>query len=233
MTPERWRSTCAYLNEVFGREDDHLADLTRRASAEGLPSIAVSADVGRLLGLLTSMASDGRGALLALELGTLAGYSGTWIARALAPGGKLITVEPVEEHAEFARRGFERAGLEGRVEIVRAPALEALPVLARRFGRESFDLMFFDAIKSEYLRYFALAEPLLRPGGLLIADNTLGGGDWWIDAVSGTNASRDTVDRFNRHLAEHPGFASACVPIREGVLIARKLGSSDPKGGNQ
>ena len=83
MTPDRWRYLGAYSREVFGREDDHLAGLMTEGVAAGLPDIAVSADVGRLLMILTSMTRAG----LAIEVGTLGGYSGIWIARGLWPGG--------------------------------------------------------------------------------------------------------------------------------------------------
>lgn len=222
MTPERWDSTVRYLRQVFGAEDEHLAGHAERAEQAGLPRIAVSADVGRLLHILALTTNHGAGPALALELGTLGGYSGTWIARALAPGGRLITVEPESRHADFAQAEFTRAGLADRVRIVRAPALEALPALAREFGRERFDLIFFDAIKTEYLRYFALAAPLLKPGGLLIADNALGSGSWWIDQSPGASPERDAVDRFNRLVASDADYDTACVPLREGVLIARR-----------
>ncbi|MBL8746519.1 MAG: O-methyltransferase [Phycisphaerae bacterium] len=222
MTPERWDATNAYCREVFGRQDDHLAGLMERAARAGLPEIAVSADVGRLLSLFAAITASGRASPRALELGTLAGYSGIWIVRGLGPHGRLITVEPEAKHADFAQHAFEEAGVADRVEIRREKALEALPKLLKEFGPESFDLIFFDAIKTEYVRYFALAHPLLRRGGLLVADNALGSGEWWIDTPPGTNDSRDAVDRFNRLLAEHDGYDAAVLPIREGVAVGRK-----------
>ncbi len=84
-------------------------------------------------------------------------------------------------------------------------------------------LVFLDAIKSEYPDYLPYAKALLRQGGLLIADNALGGGDWWIDAPEATNESRDAVDVFNRAVAGDEGFEAFCVPIREGVVVARRV----------
>lgn len=226
MTPDRWDSTVRYLRQVFGVEDPHLAQHAERARIAGLPPIAISADVGRLLGLLARTTNGGAGPRLALELGTLGGYSGIWIARALAPGGTLITVEPESRHADFAQAEFTGAGLGDRVRIARRPALEALPEIAREFGPASFDFIFFDAIKTEYTRYFALASPLLKPGGLLVADNALGSGNWWIDQPPGSSPERDAVDRFNRLIASDPQYDAACVPLREGVLIARRKSSA-------
>lgn len=228
MTPQRWANTSAYLREVFGREDDQLRSLMPRATAAGLPSIAVSADVGRLLTLLVSMTNQGRGARLILELGTLAGYSGLWLARGLAPCGRLITIEFEPRHAAFARAEFDRAGLGPRADIRVGPALELIPRIAEelRAGTlpaPAFDAIFFDAVKTEYPDYLRLCKPLLAPGGLLMADNILGS-SFWIDDPPGSSPQRDAVDAFNRSVAADPDFDAAGVPIREGILIARKRG---------
>lgn len=226
MTPQRWDYTSAYLREVFGKQDAVLEGLMPAAIQVGIPAIAVSADVGRLLHILTLMATTRPGATgRVLELGTLAGYSGIWLARALPKGGRLITVEPNAKHADFAQRMFAAAGVADRVEIRRTTGLEALGQLAREFGPGSFDVAFFDALKTEYPEDFRLAKPLLGSGGLLIADNVLGSGNWWIDdspAPGEAKDSRDAADRFNRMVAADADFEAAAVPIREGVMIARR-----------
>jgi len=228
MTPRRWQDTCQYLSDVFGRVDGpsgdaQLATLMPRAVAAGLPDIAVSHDVGRLLKLLTQTAThDAASTGVVIELGTLAGYSGIWLARGLPASGRLITVEYEPEHARFASAEFERAGVGDCVEVIIGAALDVLPRLAERLGPRSIDMAFLDAIKTEYERYAAILTPMLRPGGLLVADNALGSGSWWIDSPPGTSPERDAVDRFNRTVAGNPGFQTACVPIRQGVLIARK-----------
>lgn len=211
MTPERWSFIGDYASDVFGEYDEHLKSLMGRAVAAGLPPIAVSADVGRLLKILVSMTEGS----LAVELGTLAGYSGIWIARGLAPDGRLVTVEVDERHAEFAGKEFETAGVADRVELVRGTALDVLPGLAERFGPGSVDFAFIDAVKSEYVDYFHLLKPMLKTGGLLVADNVYGTGAGWIDEGHGT-------DDFNRLVASDPEFDAVATPMREGVLIARK-----------
>jgi predicted O-methyltransferase YrrM len=211
MTPERWAYTGNYAEEVFGRADEHLAGLMDRAVEAGLPGIAVSADVGRLLHILVSM-TEGH---LAIELGTLGGYSGIWIARGLADDGHLVTVEFDDRHADFAEGEFDTAGVADRVELVRGAALDVLPELATRFGPGSIDFAFIDAVKSEYLAYLRLLEPMLKPGGLLVADNVYGTGAGWIDEGNGT-------DEFNRAIASDPDFDAVATPMRQGVLIARK-----------
>lgn len=216
MTPERWERTGEYLREVIGRDDDVLTALRAAAKSEGLPDIAVSSEVGRLLLLL---ARTTRGKTF-LELGTLGGYSGVWLARGLAPGGRLTTVEIDPKHAAFARGWFERAGVADRVEVVEGAALEVLPKLTASMAPGSVDLVFLDAVKTEYPDYLRAVRDLVAPGGLLIADNALGSSVWWITDEGGE--SRDAVDRFNRALAADDAFDVAAVPVREGVLIARR-----------
>ncbi|MGH3650724.1 MAG: O-methyltransferase [Acidimicrobiia bacterium] len=212
MTPERWSYIGDYAEDVFGQYDDHLAGLMTRAEEAGLPAIAVSGDVGRLLKILVSM-TDAR---LAIELGTLAGYSGIWIARGLADDGKLITVEYQDKHADFAEAEFEKAGVADRVEVVRGAALDVLPELRERFGESSVDFAFIDAVKSEYVEYFHVLKPLMKVGGVLVADNVYATGAGWIDEGYGT-------DEFNRLIASDADFEAVATPMREGVLIARKI----------
>lgn len=211
MTSERWDFLNDYAREVFGDEDQQLETLMERAAEAGLPRIAVSPDVGRLLKIITSL-TPGR---LALEIGTLGGYSGIWIGRGLAPRGRLITIEADDRHADFARAEFEAAGLGEKVEIVRGAALDVLPALAERLGPGTVDLVFIDATKSEYVAYFDLVRPLVAPGGVIVADNVYATGLGWIDEGHGT-------DDFNRAIAADPDFDATATPMREGVLIARR-----------
>ena len=220
MTPARWENTERYLREVFGREDDVLRDLHEAAAREGLPDISVSADVGRLLSLLVQTT----GARHAVELGTLGGYSGVWIARALRPDGRLVTVDVDPRRSAFARAWFEKAGVSARVEIVTGAALDVLPGVLKNIGSAGLDVAFFDAVKTEYLDYFRAVRDAINPGGLVIADNALGSNQWWIDTPE--SADQRAVDAFNRAVASDPDFETACVPIRQGVLIARRRRAS-------
>ena len=212
MTPERWEFTERYSKEVFGSEDEHLRGLTGRAVDAGLPPIAVSADVGRLLKILVSLTEGRR----ALELGTLAGYSAIWIARGLHPDGMLTTVEYEPKHADFARREIAAAGESGRVDVVEGAALDVVPRLAAQWGPASVDFVFIDAVKTEYVDYFLQVKSLVKPGGLLVADNVYGTGAGWIDEGHGTDA-------FNRFIADDDDFESVAIPLRQGVLVARRL----------
>ncbi|MHC4415022.1 MAG: O-methyltransferase [Planctomycetota bacterium] len=221
MTPGRWRYTNDYSREVFGRQDAHLAGLMKEAVARGLPDIAVSADVGRLLMILTAM-TRGR---LAIEVGTLGGYSAIWIARGLSKGGRLITIERELLCADFAQAQLGRAGVTDRVKLVRGAALDVLPRLAGELEPGSVDVVFLDAVKSEYPDYWQVVRPLIATGGLILADNVLGAGTWWIDDAS--DPSREAADRFNRLVAGDPDFEAVAVPIRQGILIGRRKGLRD------
>lgn len=211
MTPERWEFTERYSKEVFGSEDEHLESLMERAVDAGIPLIAVSSDVGRLLKILVSLTEGRR----ALELGTLAGYSAIWIARGLHPDGMLTTVENEPKHAAFARREIAAAGESSRVDVIEGAALDVVTRLAEQWGPGSVDFVFIDAVKAEYVDYFLQVKPLVKTGGLLVADNVYGTGAGWIDDGHGTDA-------FNRLVADDDDFDSVALPFRQGVLMARR-----------
>ena len=211
MTSERWEFLADYAREVFGDEDPDLAGLMDRAAEAGLPRIAISADVGRLLQILVAT-TPGR---TAIELGTLAGYSAIWIARGLAADGRLYTIEAADSHADFAEEEIARSGHADRVEVLRGPALEMLPDLGERLGTFSVDFAFIDAVKSEYVEYFEALKPMMAHGGLLVADNVYATGQGWIDEGYGT-------DEFNRLVASDPDFDAVAIPMREGLLVARR-----------
>lgn len=232
MTPERWTATTQYINALFGQEDEPLRGLMARAVQDGLPDIAVDAGTGRVLSLLCAMTNSGRGAKVAIEVGTLAGYSAIWIARALAPGGRLYTIEAEPKHAAFARRMFVEAGVSDRVEVIEGKGLDVLPALINTLAQTpTVDFVFLDAVKTEYPAYFDQIATSIRPSGLLVADNTLGSGRWWIDALdpgltgaarAEAEASRRAADELCRTLAGDPRFESAMIPIREGLLVGRR-----------
>jgi caffeoyl-CoA O-methyltransferase len=212
MTPETWDYINRYSREVFGVQDEHLAGLMDEAVAAGLPEISVGPDVGRLLMILTSM-TEGR---LAVEVGTLGGYSGIWITRGLRPDGRLITIEYEPLHAQFAGQQFARAGISDRVDIRIGAGLEVLSQLAGELEDDSLDVLFLDAIKSEYTGYFELVQSKIPVGGLVIADNVYGTGSGWIDQGHGT-------DTFNRHIALDPDFETVAFPFREGVMMGLRV----------
>ena len=212
MTTERWAYFSDYANELFGERDEQMVGLMDRAVAAGLPPIAVTPDIGRMLSMLVA-STAGR---VAVEVGTLGGYSAMWIARGLPEGGKLITIEYEGRHANFAEAEFAKAGLAEKIEVIRGAGLDVIPSLAGRVGLGGVDFAFIDAVKTEYVGYFDELKPLIAVGGIVVADNVLGTGQGWIDEGYGT-------DDFNRHVAADLDFESTISPMRSGVLIARRM----------
>lgn len=198
-----------YLCGLFAREDETLLALREEADRTGLPPIAVSPDAGRLLQVLLRAVQARR----VLEVGTLGGYSAIWMARALPVDGRLVTIEAEPTHAAFARRFLERAGVAGRVEVREGRALDVLPSL----DGERFDVVFLDADKEPLPTYLEWALRLLRPGGLVIADNALWGGRV-VDPAADDPATNG-VREFNRRLATDPRVTGIIVPTHDGVAI--------------
>ena len=199
-----------YIASLFARDDDVLAALREAADREGLPPISISAVTGRLLQILLSAVRAER----VLEVGTLGGYSAIWMARGLPPSGRLVTIEVDERHAEFARRYFARAGLDDRIELRIGRALDVLPA----FDGEQFDAIFLDADKEPLPTYFDWAVRLLRPGGLLIADNALWGGRV-LDPETADEGTKG-VREFNRRMANDERVRGTIVPVGDGLAVA-------------
>jgi predicted O-methyltransferase YrrM len=163
----RWEAVDRYLAEQLADGGPALEAALAASDAAGLPPAGVSPVQGRLLELLARL----RGARAILEIGTLGGYSTIWLARALPPDGRLVTLEADAHHARVARESLARAGLAALVEVVEGPALETLPRL-----EGPFDLVFIDADKERSADYLALALERSRPGTLIVADNVVRGG---------------------------------------------------------
>ncbi|HWY90745.1 MAG TPA: O-methyltransferase [Solirubrobacteraceae bacterium] len=165
---ERWTAVDRYIADLLVGEDPALEAALRDSDAAGLPPIAVTPNQGKLLELLARI----QGARTILELGTLGGYSTIWLARALPPGGRLITLEYEPRFAEVACANIARAGVADVVELRVGAALEILPQLHAE-GLGPFDLIFIDADKQNYPGYFEWSLKLSRPGTLIVGDNVV------------------------------------------------------------
>lgn len=170
MSHERWTAVDTYLNEQLLADDPVLTDATRAAESAGLPPISVAPNQGKLLHLVARMI----GARRILEIGTLGGYSAIWMARALPPDGKLVTLELEPRHADVARANFLRAGLSDRIDLKLGVALASLNALQTD---ADFDLVFIDADKQSCAEYFAWALAHTRVGGVIIVDNVVRNGE--------------------------------------------------------
>lgn len=164
MNQKTWAAVDDYLNDRIVRPDDALAAALEASRAAGLPEIAVTAAQGKLLNLM----ARSMGARRILEIGTLGGYSAIWLARALPPGGRLVTLEYSPKHAEVARGNLARAGLAELAEIRVGPAREVMRTLSG-----PFDFFFIDADKETYPAYFRGCLRLSRPGSVLVFDNVV------------------------------------------------------------
>lgn len=160
-----------FFSDTLIPDDPVFEEALRAAQDAGLPPINVSAPQGRLLHVLVRAV----GARRVLEIGTLAGYSTLWMAKALPEGGTVVTLELDPHHAEVARRNFERAGVDGVVDLRLGPALDSLAAIEREDGGP-FDLVFVDADKPTYPEYVRWALRLARPGTLIVVDNVVVGG---------------------------------------------------------
>ena len=177
MTQDQWTAVDEYVNALVVRPDEALDSALATTREAGMPPIAVSAPQGKLLAILARMV----GAEKILEIGTLGAYSTIWLARALPPGGRLISLEIDAGHAEVARRNLAAAGLEGVAEVRVGAAIDTLPSL----GPDGpFDLTFIDADKANIPAYFDWAVRLSRPGSVVVVDNVVRNGAL-IDAATG------------------------------------------------
>ena len=196
MEQTPWFRIDAYIEAVYGLKDS----LLEHARSSGLPAAEVSPAQGGLLHVLARAVR----ARSILELGTLGGYSTIWLARALPPGGRLVSLEADPAYAEMARANLDRAGLAGAVDIRVGRALETLPGLDG-----PFDFVFIDADKEHNPEYLEWALRLSRPGTLIVADNVVRGGAV-VDAESEDLRVRG-VRRFHELLAAEPRVVATAI----------------------
>ena len=225
---QRWAAVDRYIGDTLIGRDPVLDAAVAASDAAGLPSIAVAPNQGKLLHLLALT----RQARRILEIGTLGGYSTIWLARALPPGGRLITLEANETHARVARANIDRAGLGVDVEVRLGPALETLPVLAAE-GAGPFDLTFIDADKPNIPAYFEWALKLAAPGGLIVVDNVIRDGA--VADPTSTDPSVLGVRRLNEMLRDERRVTATTIQTvgskgYDGLTIALVTGGASPRG---
>jgi predicted O-methyltransferase YrrM len=201
LTPETWTAVDDYITGLLVPADPALDAAQDASRAAGLPAISVSAAQGKFLHLLARI----QGARRILEIGTLGGYSSIWLARALPPGGRLITLEFDPKHAEVARANIARAGLAGMVDVRVGRAIDALPLLA---ADEPFDFVFIDADKPRTADYFRWAVKLARRGTVIVVDNTVRDGKL-IDPQG--DESAEAMRTFMTALAADPRVSATVV----------------------
>jgi predicted O-methyltransferase YrrM len=195
-----------YIEYLFNPHDETLAQNLQNARDAELPTINVSPNEGKLLYLIAKMA----GAKRVLEIGTLGGYSTTWLARALPADGKVITLELDEKHAAVARQNLDRAGVADRVEVRVGRAIDSLRRMIDQH-EPPFDLIFIDADKINYVTYLDLSLQLSHPGTVILADNVIRNGR--VMSEQAQDESSRGAKAFNDALAANQQLESIIVPI--------------------
>lgn len=214
MTYEIESALDAYIESHISKEPEHLHQLTRESNLRLINGRMCSGHLqGRFLKMLTQLCAP----ILAVELGTFTGYSALCIAEGLPEGGKLITIESDDELEDFIMNQIEASPAREKVELRVGKAIEQ----CKLFADESVDMIFIDADKREYPEYLQQAARMLKPGGLIIADNTL-----WSGHVCDTAYENDPQTRgvreFNEMAATMAGFETIILPFRDGITLIRK-----------
>ena len=218
MDAQLFEAVDAYIANLVAQEDEVLRTVQDSARAAGLPDISVSPSEGKLLQVLALMCNARR----ILEIGTLAGYSTIWMARALPADGQIVTIEFDPKHADVARANFTRAGLQDRISLHVGRALDVLPQL-HAAGEPPFDMIFIDADKPPYAEYFQWSLKLARPGSVIIADNVIRAGAVLDETDSDEKAAG--ARRFNALLSRAGGVSAAITQTvgikgHDGMAIA-------------
>jgi predicted O-methyltransferase YrrM len=218
MSEETWSAVDAFFEERLIEADPALEAALRASAAARLPSIQVSASQGKFLQLLALAQASKR----ILEIGTLGGYSTLWLARALPPDGRLVTLEIEPRHAAVARENFGAAGLAEQIDLHVGPALETLARL-RTQSPAPFDFVFIDADKPNNLNYVQAAVDLSRPGTLIVVDNVVRRG---AIVAAHPDESADAVRRMADWIAKEPRLRATVIQTvgnkgYDGFLVAR------------
>jgi predicted O-methyltransferase YrrM len=218
MSEKLWTDIDRYFTDLFASPDPELDAVLAACEKAGLPPVEVTPLQGKLLMILARLT----GARRILEIGTLGGYSAIWLARGLAEGGKLITLESRPKHAEVARENFRRAGLSHVIELRLGRALETLPKIAAE-GLGPFDLVFVDADKAGNPDYFTWALKLTRRGSLIILDNVVREGR--VLNAKSTEPNLQGIRRCNAMMAAEPRISATALQTvgakgHDGIAIA-------------
>jgi len=206
-----------YARAVLGPRDTALDEiLTRSLADRRMPTIQIDDNAGRVLQLLTSLQRP----QYVIEIGTLFGYSTVHIARGLPPGGRITSLEISSEAAALARENLELAGVADHVEIVEGNASAYLATVPP----QSVSMVFIDADKKAYPDYLKLTYPLLEPGGLLIADDAFGRGDFTGESAAEAAAATESraIHTYARAVGRSPRLFSAFIGTEQGMLVSRK-----------
>lgn len=205
----------AYCESHTSEEDDLLKHITRETHAKVLMPRMLSGKLqGKLLELFTKMLNP----KVILEIGTYTGYSGICMARGLGEKGKLITLDINDELEPMVRSFFERSGLSTKIDYRLGNALETIPKL-----EGNFDMVFIDADKSNYINYYNLVVDRVNTGGIILADNVLWSGKILVEPGKKTDKDTQALLDYNQMVQADSRVENILLPIRDGIMMARKL----------
>lgn len=202
-----------YILGHIDSEDELLTELDRETHQKIIGARMIS---GHLQGQVLTMFSKMIQPKAILEIGTFTGYSAICLAKGLQSGGKLITIEIDDELENMAAKYFRKAGLQDCIEQKIGSALEIIPLL-----KNSFDLVFLDADKREYIQYFNLVFDKIKSGGFIIADNTLWGGKVLDKPMADDEQTKGIID-FNNLVKNDKRIEKVIFPLRDGITVIRK-----------
>ncbi len=213
--PEIQDALSQYIVDLYVDETEAQRQISEKTAAQGLPQIDLRAEEGWMLMFLTRLIQAKR----VVEIGTLAGYSATWIARGLPDDGKLITLELEQKHADIARENLDANGVSHKVEILVGAATKTLDTL-----KGPFDLVFIDADKEGYEVYLEWAVDHVRSGGLITAHNAFQHGSLVAKVPDPARANGvKHIDAFNRRVAADKRLLSTIIPVGDGFVAAMVL----------
>lgn len=203
-----------YLEAHTSEEDIVLRDLYRETHLKTIYPRMVSGHMqGKLLEFISKMIKPE----FILEIGTFTGYSAICLARGLKPEGHLHTIEMNDELKDFAGKYFVRSGLADKITQHIGNALEIIPAL-----KMEFDIVFIDAEKTEYQNYYKMVKPLVKKGGIILADNVLWGNKV-LEHPDKFDKETRAIDQFNKIVQNDPEVENLILPLRDGLTLARKL----------
>jgi predicted O-methyltransferase YrrM len=202
-----------YLRRVHPNPSPLLLELERCGRADGIP--IVDRETGRLLSTLVHAMQANR----ILELGTAYGYSTLWMAAAMPPAGRIWTIDPDTKRTAIALDFLARADKAGAVSVINQPALEVLPT----FPVRNLDIVFIDAVKTEYEGYLELVVPLLKRSGLVIVDNLLWGGKSAAEPSPEDAETTRALREFNRTFLNHPQLDATILTVGDGVGLGARI----------
>lgn len=202
-----------YLLNHIEPEGEVLEELSRKTHLNTVyPNMLSGHLQGKILEMISWMMHPTR----ILEIGTFTGYSAICLARGLAPGGLLQSIDSDDELKDMAQEYIRKSGLEEKVELITGNALDVLKTLSG-----PYDLIFIDADKKEYVSYYDLCFDLLKPGGFMVADNVLWGGKVVDDKQHNEPDTRGILD-FNERVRDDNRVKQVILPVRDGLSLIRK-----------